>query len=381
MEITAYSIIMSVICSDIFVITLYCLRRKKILVRNYGIILLMALYVLTVVRMFVPFEFSFTKGVAFPAYNAADKILERQVVKDSLSVAELLVFLWVTGAAFFFIRYLYTYRKAVRIIRACTLINNPKLYEILNTVNKKYNQNIRVIYRRGKNISVPMGFGVLHKTILLPEQAYNSEELYYIIAHECNHFYNRDLLVKAGIKVFCCIFWWNPVVYFLYNAVESTLEMKCDYTVCRKMSRCEIDGYIQTIIHEVKRMLENNVDEKFRCVEAVCFLKNNSRDMIKERIEALADRSKKTSSFSLAVIVVCFTVITLLSYVFVCQPYYPAPDYDENGKPYYSGEQLEIYKDDNGEFWVKIAGTDQVFQVYEEYIELLLEDGVPIREE
>lgn len=340
-----------------------------------------ALYILTAVRMLVPLEFSFTKGIEFPLYNPIRETLIMHILNGSFSVSDLLGLIWGAGTVFSLMEYLHTYRKAVCIIQTYTLMDEPELFEILDAVNKKYHGNIRVTYRCSKNISVPMGFGIFYKTILLPERTYDTEELYYIIAHECNHFYNHDLLVKMAIKIFCCIFWWNPIAYLLYSDVESTLEIKCDYTVCRKLSRSEIDEYIQTIIREVKRMLGCGKDRKNQCVEAVCFLKNDRRNMIKERIEALSDRSSKISGFMVAGIVGCFTVITMLSYIFVCQPYYPAPNYAENGEPYYSGEQLEIYREENGEYWVRIEGTDDVFKVAEADIEWMIEDGAHFLEE
>ena len=60
MAISTYSVIMAVLCSDIFIILLYILRKKRILTSYYGITLLTILYILTVFRMLFPLEFDFT---------------------------------------------------------------------------------------------------------------------------------------------------------------------------------------------------------------------------------------------------------------------------------------------------------------------------------
>ena len=257
MAISTYSVIMAVLCSDIFIILLYVLRKKRILTSYYGITLLTILYILTVFRMLFPLEFDFTTIINVPTfYNPLGSFLRHQLGTSGITVRMVFLLVWITGSAFFLIRYVYHYRKAFHIICHYELVTDPKVLSILEEVNRKYHKGTRITLRETFHISVPMGIGLFQKTILLPDFQYDDTELFYIIAHECNHFYNHDLWVKIANQLFCCIFWWNPLVYLLHADLENTLEIKCDYTVSREMLSKEKTTYIQTIIHGIKRTFE-----------------------------------------------------------------------------------------------------------------------------
>ena len=257
MAISTYSVIMAVLCSDIFIILLYILRKKRILTSYYGITLLTILYILTAFRMLFPLEFDFTTIINVPTiYNPLGSFLRHQLGTSGITVRMVFLLVWITGSAFFLIRYVYHYRKAFHTICNYELVTDPKVLSILEEVNRKYHKGTRITLRKTSQISVPMGIGLFQKTILLPDWEYDDTELFYIIAHECNHFYNHDLWVKIVNQLFCCIFWWNPLVYLLHADLENTLEIKCDYTVSREMLSKEKTTYIQTIIHGIKRTFE-----------------------------------------------------------------------------------------------------------------------------
>lgn len=101
MAISTYSVIMAVLCSDIFIILLYILRKKRILTSYYGITLLTILYILTVFRMLFPLEFDFTIIINVPTiYNPLGSFLRHQLGTSGITVRMVFLLVWITGSAF-----------------------------------------------------------------------------------------------------------------------------------------------------------------------------------------------------------------------------------------------------------------------------------------
>ena len=211
------------------------------------------------------------------------------------------------------------------------------MLSILEEVNRKYHKVTKITLRKTSHISVPMGIGLFQKTILLPDWEYDDTELFYIIAHECNHFYNHDLWVKAT--------------------------------------------YIQTIIHCIKRTLENKSADRELKSQSAGLLNRGKHDNIRERIELLTQDSKSKSPLlirSLIMIVCLFFILS--SYCFILLPEYPAPDVDENGEPLLGSEDITIFKEADGTYSFHVDGTDIYIPISEEEADFNLEGGAKLVE-
>ena len=382
MAISTYSVIMAVLCSDIFIILLYILRKKRILTSYYGITLLTILYILTVFRMLFPLEFDFTIIINVPTiYNPLGSFLRHQLGTSGITVRMVFLLVWITGSAFFLIRYVYHYRKAFHTICNYELVTDPKVLSILEEVNRKYHKVTRITLRKTSHISVPMGIGLFQKTILLPDWEYDDTELFYIIAHECNHFYNHDLWVKIANQLFCCIFWWNPLVYLLHTDLENALEIKCDYTVSEDLLSNEKAAYIQTIIQGIKRALGNKTSEGELQSQSARLLNRGKHENTRERIELLTqDSSFKPPLLIRSLVMIVCLVFVLSSYCFILLPEYPAPDVDENGEPLLGSEDITIFKEADGTYTIHMDGTDIYIPISEEEAEFNLEGGAKLVE-
>lgn len=135
------------------------------------------------------------------------------IAGSHFSKYELLLLLWAIGAIFLLTRLFLRYIGEKRRIDRLSKQKNQAIQDLLDMLRKDKKIHIQVLCC--PNLSTPCGIGLFRRQILLPSQEYTEEELFHILRHELQHFQTHDLLVKWMIRVFQCLFWWNPLVYLL----------------------------------------------------------------------------------------------------------------------------------------------------------------------
>jgi len=146
-------------------------------------------------------------------------------------------------------------KKLKKLDNCATAEESSMLKEVAKTVFKKEKQ---ITFIKTDFVDTPMVTGLFSNIVLLPDYSYDKDELRMIFLHECTHLKNNDLLLKLLIHIYCCIFWWNPVVYLLKADVGFMLELKCDNKVCAKLGKEERLEYIEAINESAKRAVKKH---------------------------------------------------------------------------------------------------------------------------
>ena len=229
-------------------------------------------------------------------------------------------------------------------------------------------------------MSTPCGIGLLKRQILLPSQEYTEEELFHILRHELQHFQTHDLLVKWMIRVFQCLFWWNPLVYLLGKDMDQVLEIKCDLAVVKNYNRKETAAYMRIIKNQLKRAMEM---QETVPVGSASLIGNFAMSNVEERFSYIVASLKPTERKELPkpVFAVLFVVLIIVSYSFVLQSSYEAPELDENGEKIQYMQEGEIKllhrKDGSYQEIYQNESVDIPSSVAEE----LIQQGVTVIEE
>jgi len=97
----------------------------------------------------------------------------------------------------------------------------------------------RVAIKTSAAAQVPMCYGLVKRTILLPEDyaKWSKAELGYILSHEMIHIRNGDLVVKALMTAALCMNWYNPLVWVMYFVFNDDIELRCDEILTGKGKR------------------------------------------------------------------------------------------------------------------------------------------------
>ncbi len=333
MEINVFSFFMAVIWSSVAILTLYFGRKRRNFIRNFGITNLLIIYAICAARLLLPIELPYTKiinisGVFASIYEIT--CLEKiQIFGLSTTIMYIMLAIWMASAIFLIIRWIVRYQKALLCLNRWKDCRDFHAEQILKRIKSLYGRDLEVEVWRTSQIEIPMGVGVIRRMILLPRVECTEEELYYILLHEYTHFINRDIEIKTLSHIFCCIFWWNPVVYFLKKDLDQTLEIKCDLTITRTMDKKEAASYLGVIVAVIKntgkkRKIEQNV------ISTMLFQPKMDVIII-ERFQIVIDEymenKKKTALYYGCIVLLCG--IMGLSYLFQFQAGFPSPPLEE----------------------------------------------------
>lgn len=382
MHFTELSGFMAVLWSSLFIGVIFYIRKKGRINQLSEVLCLILLYLFSVLRMIISVDFIPSIGINIPGapsnlYKAVC-ITERNLGIFSFTILHFLYLLCSVVGIVKLLKYLRQYWKVIQWIRIFEKyegIDSTK-DKVFKTIGKK----IKVDVRRGIGIDSPVGIGIFHKFIVLPDRIYDSEELYYILLHECTHFYNHDLLVKMLIQIYICIFWWNPVVYLLKKDLDYSLEIKCDLASVKNMSIDEVEHYLKTII----KVLEESEEDKPSEYAGIIALAKNEEDELTERFEIVVENQHRKSSSTRAVIyAVIFALLFVLSYSFMPMTYFEPQGEEvgiEGNVMEFDLEDVYLYKDENGQYRLIKEGEFNK-AVNENQLEFLESEGFKFKEE
>ncbi len=384
MKITFSSILMAVFWSGILVGIIYKLRKKFYFVKSFGIGCIVLVYLFCVLRMLLPIDFSFTQGI--PVRGIFSDVYEVLFMtkysfeKCSFIIGDVFLGIWLLGFVVLMLQFLYEYRKISRVLFSLPKRTDEQYMTALNKVYERKGKIRNVTILTNEEIVMPIGVGICKWKILLPDCEYTDQELYYILLHEYTHFLNGDLMIKMLTYVFCCIFWWNPIIYFLKKDLDRSMEMKCDLYITEKLTLNETAEYLETIVATLK---SSGKRMNFPTLHGAVALANNKEDEIIERFQLVLKnrKNKEKNRKSTVVWAVMVFLVWCVSYWFVPLPSYEAPVEeieDEPGSVAITPDNSYVIIKNGKYYWVVEGYPDE--EITEKEAKELEYDGLEIRE-
>ena len=383
MHITLFSFVTAVLLSSLLIVALYLSRKsvKTIRMLNFGY--LACLYLFCLGRIFFSVELPFAAVIRAPSLmNPLHDVNEANLpmMDGAFLVSDLLLLVWAVGSILLFAQFLIRYHRGKRDIDRLPKQENQVLQEILDELQRRNKRRIPIQVLCCSGLSTPCGIGLLRRQILLPSQEYTEEELFHILRHELQHFQTHDLLVKWMIRVFQCLFWWNPFVYLLGKDMDQVLEIKCDLSVVKNYSRQETLAYMRTIKSQLEQAIHT---EKIVPVASASLVGNFAMSNVEERFLYLAESLKpnQRKELSKPAFAVLFVALIMASYSFVLQSSYEAPELDENGEriQYMQEDEIKLLHKKDGSY--QEICQDELVKVPNYIAEEMIEQGVSVIEE
>ncbi len=387
MHLTEFSMLMAILWSSVIIVFNYLCGRKQPILRQFGIRSLLALYLLSALRLAIPYEWTFTQVLPLRgAFSACYEFL----FLDGIGGGDITYFqvfraVWAAVSAVLLLRFAFQYRKACRTVSSYSLWEGGQCARILEQVEREGGKEIRVAVRRSGRDSAPMAVGVFRKSILLPDREYTDEELYYILKHEYTHFRNRDLPIKLVVYVLCCVFWWNPAVYLLKKDLSQAFEIKCDLCVTEGVEDAKKAEYLETIVAALKKMGVQKKSGGF--YGTVPLVAKGDAEGLTERFWAVSGRKGKwAGSKGLAALwVAAWAMLVAASYSFVIQPEYDTPieeiETGPNAMELTPDNSYLLEKEDGTCIFVGPNGVENGSEVEEWLKEIMLSQGFELRKE
>ncbi|MCL2568816.1 MAG: leucine-rich repeat domain-containing protein [Oscillospiraceae bacterium] len=171
---------------------------------------------------------------------------EQQALASLLTWATTyLVMLYPLGVLLFGLYYAVNYTIFMKLYRRRNRAASEEAYTILKALCKG---PIPHLYQNPL-ASTPMLFGVFNPTIILPDQAYTTDQIRSILSHELVHLRRKDTFIKWLTLLVTTLHWFNPIVWFVVRReIERTCELACDEAVIRNLGMDEKQSYGDTLL-------------------------------------------------------------------------------------------------------------------------------------
>ena len=142
-------------------------------------------------------------------------------------------YIWVTGAAFVFLRYLIGTLIMTRIARRGIRVEDGDWLTLAQRIARQLDVTRPVTLLWGDKLAVPITWGVLYPMILLPASAseWSEERRRFVLVHEMAHVKRFDALTQLVAQVTLALFWFSPFVWLSEWRLRVEREHACDDVV------------------------------------------------------------------------------------------------------------------------------------------------------
>jgi beta-lactamase regulating signal transducer with metallopeptidase domain len=104
---------------------------------------------------------------------------------------------------------------------------------------------------RGRGVAEPLLLGAWRPRVLVPldfERRYSVEERQFVLAHERAHMQRGDTLANALGAAWLCVFWFNPVMFWVVRLLRLDQDLACDAAVLATAGRGSRSRYAQALL-------------------------------------------------------------------------------------------------------------------------------------
>ena len=358
-----FPFIMAVISNSLMIVIIYFLRKIPAFAGLFNVGFIVMLYAFCLLRIFVPIEFPMAQiRLRDPVVLA--RVLKTLVVYTDEArnyslpsvVAWVIIGVWVVGTLAFAIRSIVRQKSFRTYLMANGDYSTDRERAVFSEVAKEIlKSDSKVTLRKTDAIEGAVVIGLIHQTVLIPDDEYTEDELRLIFRHECMHIRNRDLWLKLLVLIYCCIFWWNPFTYLLKSDLDLTLEMKCDLSATKGFSDDQVLMYVETLKNHA--VTQNR--KKIPFVVSSELVDGKKKDRLTLRIsKLLALPSNKAKQITVNVLAaVLFVSVFAASYLVIWQPYFDDVLDDE----YYEFKEVGKIVDDSNAYLVKADDGSYLF--------------------
>ena len=282
------------------------------------------LWLLVLVRLYIPYDFVTDYNFYNFLYGIRGKLAETNIFnidfKDyyidrtfvefvtTTSIKYLFILVWIVVGLMVFSFFWHDYASAKRIWKnAMPATATEHVQRFLK--DKGLNKKIDV--RESKEASIPMAYGVLHPTIILPAGFDTDKTTVFesVVLHEYMHLKYHHPLLQHIIVLILCVNWFNPLIWMIYHYMGKDMEISCDLHVLDQIGSSNRESYALSLLEMASSKGKD-----------MTFYNGFTKHLVKERTVAIMKYKKitvKAAVFSILLPVMVFWLFgTSDNYVF-----------------------------------------------------------------
>ena len=176
-----------------------------------------------------------------------------------ITILDVLAVVWAMGSAAYLsvniAGYLH-YRK--RVFREGSVIKDAAVLQPLLRCKHELHIRHAVLVMEFSGTSSPMILGFLKPVLILPEEYYSREEIFFILRHELVHVRRKDTWFKLLFMLAAAVHWFNPIVWMMQKEAAVDMELACDERVVRGADFETRKAYTETLLSTLHKGYAKN---------------------------------------------------------------------------------------------------------------------------
>lgn len=231
-------------------------------------------------------------------HNGIGEQKERKPV--SISLLDIVSVVWLIGfltvVSVHLLSYM-NYRK--RLARHGIHVSDEELFCMLQELSDELHIKCKVSVIEYVGAVSPMIIGFLKPALVLPQERYSREELYFILKHELIHLKRHDVHFKLLLTLAGAIHWFNPFVWVMQKEGTVDMELSCDERVVQGADYAVRKAYTETLLSTLHR----------RCKEKTVLSTQfyGTAQVMKKRFYNILVKTKKKNG----ILLICTVVLML----------------------------------------------------------------------
>ncbi len=274
------------------------------------------MWIAIALRLAIPFHFSLPDRalvinvpeqiitpIAADTENAVPMMLDTEADLVEVTVLDIIAYLWGAGLVLFLSVHLlcYWHYKHKLIKNALPIEEDRILHQVCRLSGELcIKPSIRVV--RDFSAGSPMMMGFLKPVLVLPEDNYSEEEMFFILKHELIHYKHHDIYFKLLFVTVNAIHWFNPLVYIMQKEAVVDMELYCDESVIRQTGITERKAYTEALFSTMGRQYKKGT--------ALTTQFYAGKKIMKKRFKNILLKSNKKNGGLVCVCVVCLTFMS-----------------------------------------------------------------------
>lgn len=297
----------SLLCS-IGVILILVLR--KLLFNNYSHSFKYYIWLVVIIKLIIPFKIPIyisqnLYNIFFYGIDSESSIFINRNTLDIIGKSQknidyfkILFCLWLFGMLICLIYHTSVYLNFKNKIKYLSYnIWDSNIIGIYSDLLSELHIRKKITLKYCNGIDSPLGTGFFNKYILIPQNIYSADEIYWILKHELLHFKRYDMFYKFLLLIVMIMHWFNPLFYLMVKIINSDCELSCDETILENSNIESRKIYAIIFINSIKQSKQRNTKSIL-----ITNFKSNQNNIMKRRLENMLDLKIKRKGIILGIV-------------------------------------------------------------------------------
>jgi len=335
-SISVYSVFTAFLWFNVFILILGLLRSALgPLLKNQLSPLIVAI-VLSLLRLLIPFEPSFSVIVRSERFLPSVLQLLRTecitVGTVSLSWEIMIVFIASLVSLILLLHYICGLQMDQKKLDRFQPTDNPRVRAIFEQMKRDNPCDCQCDVYIINYKDAPCTFYFKGARIILPQSIYtkSDEQINLILRHEYLHVLKKDCMIRVLMHGLCCLMWWNPLMWLLSLNLNQTLELKCDANVIKNSPDEQMFVYLETLMDSARKPSKIKFSSAIPLSGIPAFTKKSTKNRLIQRFDFIGshfESSKDTKdakgikSIAGSICIAFLIILFAISFCFTVQPF------------------------------------------------------------